>query len=136
MSKILHFDKKNVRDLQTAAIPALAEVAQQFGLKVVAAGGAIDDVKTMLKFEFSVADAAAQETAEIKAFNLTCYVFDLEPRHYKTRFASRGIDYELVGFAPRRSKFPIRARRIGDSKVVLFHTEILDRIKSQSGDQL
>jgi len=122
---MLKFDRSNTKVLSTEAVEALQAVAVKHGLTVQAAGGTIGAVKLVLKFEFNVTDKDAANEAERKEFEAYCTMFGLTPEHYKARFSRSMAQFELIGFMPRRPKYPLRARNVADGTVRLFSRSIL-----------
>lgn len=127
--KITKFDRKNANALHDALAAAITETAAEFGVSVRKAGGSIGETKTTLKFEFAVTDPVAAADAEVREFRLLAPAFDLSISHYKARFVTRGSTFELIGFAPRRSKFPFKCRDITTGKVMLYPDYIRELLK-------
>jgi hypothetical protein len=136
MFTITNFDKRTTKTLQEASVEALQEVARRYGVEVCQHGGSIDTGEVTLKFKFKVTDPAAKEAAERGKFEMYAPSFGLKAAHYGARFFS-GRDreaYTLVGFEPKRSRYPLRGRRVRDGKEMLFTEVVLMQI--HKGDVL
>jgi len=132
MTTITSFDKKNTRAVQDAAVVALQELAKAYGLTVSAAGGSLDNGQATLKFRFKVADPAAKEAHERHEFGLYAPMFGLKAEHYGAKIIHKGRTHLLVGFAPRRSKFPYRVRSVDDGRELLLTEMSLVALKGRN----
>jgi hypothetical protein len=130
MTIITSFDKKNAKAVQDSAVVALQEVAKHYGLEIRAHGGRLDTGVAVLKFEFKVADPPAKEKAERHEFGLYCPAFGLTPAHYGATIMHKGRPHLLVGFSPRRSKFPYRVRSVDDGRELLLTETSLRFLKT------
>jgi hypothetical protein len=123
-TKITSFDKSTARLFQAKAESALRALAAEFGVSVRQAGGTIDGLKARLKFEFKVEDQGAMNARAREEYLSLCALFDMTPEQFGGAFIHRGTVYTVAGLEPGRSKFPIRAKRAEDGKVVLFPATI------------
>ena len=130
MTTITSFDKKNTRAVQDAAVAVLQELAKAYGLTITAAGGSLDSGEATLKFKFKVADPAAKEAHERHEFGLYAPMFGLKAEHYGAEIIHKGRKHLLVGFAPRRSKFPYRVRSADDGRELLLTEQSLRFLKN------
>jgi len=117
---ITQFNKQNVRDIQLEAATALQAVAAKYGLKVELAGGTIGNIKTVLKFGFSVTDTGS-EKAEFAKY---AAMFNAKAEDYGKTAIVGGKQLTLVGWYLSRAKYPVRLRK-ADGKDILYTQDVL-----------
>lgn len=128
---ITRFDKPTCRTLAKDIEAALAEVAKKHGVTIQYAGGRFQDTSLAMKLEVKVADPEVQAKAAQIEFASLAPLFRLTGAHYGREFTAQGKRYRLVGFQPRKRKYPIRAHDIAAGKDILFSEMIIDRILLQ-----
>lgn len=132
--KITKIDRTSAREIETAAIAALKEVAERFGLAVAPAGGVIgtENTDVTLRFKFKVTDVVVVADAERTAWNARCRYVGLLETHYLASFTANGEQYVAVAIEPNRHKFPIVGLRVSDGKRFKFQGSMADRISGKS----
>jgi hypothetical protein len=126
---ITQFDKTTCRLLAADIEAALAAVAAKHGLKAVYAGGTFSAAEFTAKTKFVLSDSnPAAADAERLEFGKYCHFYNMTPDQYGAQIVSPSHGtLTVIGFAPTRPKFPIKART-ADGTVKLFTTAILARI--------
>lgn len=124
---ITTFNKESVNQLAKEVHEALAAIAARHGLTYAGRGGSYTKTEFTPRggFALQVVDGVPLEQMQ---FNDLCSLFRLKPEHYLRVFDFKGEAFKLVGFAPKRSRFPIRGMRVSDGKVLLFTEEVLPKI--------
>src|SRR6185437_2488662 len=107
MSKILYFEKKNAADLQNAIRKALSSVEEEFGVTFRFGKGTFNSTELAAKIVLTVADEKVLEEQQKATFDLYARMYGLEMIHYGAVITINDEQLKLVGFHPRRSKFPI-----------------------------
>ena len=130
MTKITKFDRATIKHggIPEKALAALQAVAKEYGLTVDYAGGSFDDLTYTLKAKFKVNDPAAEQIKRKAEFVSYCALFGMKPEHFGGTFISKGEAYRVTGLEIGRSKYPVRACRVSDAKVLLFSTDIVPKI--------
>jgi hypothetical protein len=114
-------DKAKAKEIQNDIIAALSEVAKKHGVKIAPNGGTlVNSGELSLKFRITLAAGEqANESAKLE-WNKNCWMFNLKPDDYMKVISINGEKVQLVGFQPRRRKFPILARKLSSNKEFLY----------------
>ena len=123
MNTITQFDSKNSNAIHEEAAALLAPLAEKYGIKITRAGGSIKGNCVTLKFDFT----ATSEESEKLQFAKDCQLFWAKPEDYGRVATINRVEVKLIGFAPNRSKFPIKCRSTGDGNVMLYTEEVLHK---------
>ncbi len=116
---ILKFDKTSARMIQIKAEAALRDIAEEHGLKVVQAGGSFEDMKFVARFQFTIADATAQEAAAKTEFVENAEWYGMTPEHYGQTFRYGGHGYKIAGLnlnGRGSAKGSIKVQRLDNGK--------------------
>lgn len=127
---ITSFDRETLRQLQAQMLAALQNVCEPLGVQVKTAGGSFSEFEFTAKFKVAVTSTAAKESkaSEHEAtWNAYAPLYGLKPEWFGREFVSGQAKYKIVGFMPRRSKFPVLAQRVGDGKAMLFPVDAVQR---------
>lgn len=120
------------RQLHQLMADALNEALKSVGYFVLPSGGTIEsDFRGKLAFALSPLDVAAAAGEELEQFKRWAPSYGLTAAHYKKRFISRGVEYELTGFAPSRAKYSFRGRSVRGGKEMLFGDFVLAQVMGQ-----
>jgi hypothetical protein len=122
LEPIKKFDRPTSEKFSDEVKAALKSLSEQLGVSVRLAGGRISPTKLTLNLDFTPMQSSAElKEAEKAEFDSMCWKYLLKSEAYGQRFTSRGVEYEIRGFAPSRRKYPIRTVRVSDGATV-FHT--------------
>lgn len=128
---ITEINKKTAAALQEAMEKAMAEVAEEFGVKITQYGGQLKgSAEAVLKFHVAVTDQGAVEKQQEREFNLYARSFGLESKHRGTIVTSRGEKWRLIGIAPSRTKYPLKFESVDTGKVLLFTEDLVEKVKA------
>jgi hypothetical protein len=106
--------RQQCKNIQVAALAALASLEAKFGIKVSCKHGSFGDTHCELKFQFAEINEAGQvETAEASHFKFMAEYSGgkLKPEDLGRSFQSRGYTYTITGWNRRKCKRPILAKR-------------------------
>jgi len=121
--------KDESRQLHRLMADALNEALKSIGYFVIPSGGMIEgDFRGKLNFALSPLDSNAAQAEEQAQFNRWAPSYGLTAAHYKRQFTSRGVLYELIGFAPSRAKYSFRGRAVYGGKEMLFGDFVLAQV--------
>lgn len=125
--KITSFDRPHLRILDAKLLAALEGVCKPLGLDVKAVGGRFSEFEFTAKFSITVnSKEATQDKAktEQQQWELYAPVYGLKPEWFGKEFTSAGKRFNIAGFLPKRSKFPVLAVRF-DGKRMLFPVDVV-----------
>lgn len=120
MTKITDLNKASLTALRPEIDAALAELGARFGLTFRAGNGSYAGDHAHFKLEIKVDDPAVQEAAAKADFDLMAPLFGLEASDYNREFGAGSKRYRLIGFEPKRRKWPFRVMDLNANKVVLL----------------
>lgn len=118
--KITSFNRASARMVQEKAVAALQEALAPLGLTVSASGGSLGQSKATLRFDFEVGDQGDKEARDRATFASLCGMYGLKPEHFGGAFVHGRAVFFVCGIQPTRAKYPVRAKRAGDGKEMLF----------------
>jgi len=100
------------KEIQAAALAALASVEERFGVKVAFKAGQIGDTYINLKFEFAEVGAnGAAESAEAVEFKKYAHLIGLKPEDLGRSFQSNGHTFTIAGMSLGRGRLPVMVTR-------------------------
>lgn len=123
----MSYNKQQIIDVRAKAQAALDAA---FGPNVVKVAKSVYGDKLAITFEFTPGGAEERAAKEREDFNNMALMFGLKAEHYGAQIRVRGEPWQLVGFMPRRPKYPMLVRQIATGKELLL-TE--STVKSQLG---
>lgn len=128
-------NKADIDRLRAAMNAALAQVAAELGLEKLRAGN--------VKYEDGGAGATIQVKAEVIvggktkhaiAFDQYHEMFGLRAEQFGAKFHARDGQYEIVGLAPSRTRFPIMAIHVATGKTMFFTVDgVLRQLNKAEG---
>jgi hypothetical protein len=125
---ITKFDKPSCKMVGQEIEKALQAFAAQHGITIQYGGGSIkSDIDFSLKLRLQVADPAAREAGERQEFKMYCGIYHLTEDHYGKVAQINGRAMRLVGFAPNRPKFPLKAQCLDNGEIRLLTEKSLPR---------
>jgi len=134
MAKIETMDKAAARALHAATLDALKKVGEDFGVVVAIKGGTFDPFAGLWRprLEMSLPTVGGKDRDRAE-WDLYCRSYHLDPEDFGKTFQNRGKEYRLVGFSPKRTKYPYRA--VGpDGKEMLFTYQCLRTVNKAAYD--
>lgn len=129
--KITNIDKTTAIMVGNRVEEALAALGEELGLKFQLGRGTFSADKLDLKLIIAVDDPEVKEEAARREFNLYCDAYGLDASDYGRAFGFPGQRYRLIGFAPKRSKWPIRVEALDQGgKILLLQMMAVNSIKA------
>jgi hypothetical protein len=110
------FDKDTIKNLRVEIDAALAAIAVKHGIQIRAGNATFSPEFMTMKLEFSTLQNGKPVTKEAEALKLYAPSLGLTPEHLAKNFVISGVTYRLVGFCPRKQKFPMVCERTSDGK--------------------
>jgi len=122
---IQEIGRKECKLIRKAAIEALNMdvVLKSLGIEAKAvSGGSFDDVGFSLKIQFSVAGAESREAQDWKRYSDLVDGFEADDLGREIQIRSKGGNdrYTIVGYLPKRRKFPVMCKSVTTGKISLF----------------
>lgn len=120
---ITSFDRRNLPVLRAAMATALAAVEAQYGIKITVGNARFLPDNATFKIEMAtIGQSGVANTREREAFKSQAVLYGLNPNDLdKTiTYGFGGEQYTIIGLSPRRSKYPIVAKRVRDGKTILL----------------
>lgn len=115
--KITRFTKKECRLLGEAAVKALENLANEFGLKITYNGGTIDDYEFKMKLACKVLVTEKGESADKAEFEKWATLYGLKPEWYGKPVVLGGQAFTISGLRTSgRSAKPVKLTRVSDGK--------------------
>lgn len=129
MSKIMKFSKPALKELRSPIEEALKELGEKYGISLRVGNGNFGDVSAKFTLEMKVADTSVLEQNDRREFSAYAQLFGLRGIDFGTRILLSGVPYEVAGFAMSRKKYPIKMRNVATGKIMLYTTDIVERIR-------
>jgi len=120
----MSYTKQQLVDVR-AKVQAALDAA--FGPNVATVVKSLYGYKLSITVEFTLGGVEERAGKEREDWNRYCALFGLMPEHYGQTVIFGDNPWQLVGFAPRRSKYPIVARQISTGKELLLTKETVER---------
>lgn len=116
-NKITEFSKQDVESISKEINEALKAVAQKYNIQIKTNGGKYDKDTATLKLELQTITESGQIlTKEASAFKQYAHLLNLKPEDLFKEFTVNNEKYVLVGYAPRKSKFPMICRKVSNNQ--------------------
>ncbi len=115
--KIQSFDRANLPLLRTAMQAALAPIEAQFGIQIHVGNATYSSDNAKFKVELATIGAnGVVQTKERSSFEALAALYQLDPKMLDQEITYGGTQYIITGLAPRRSKYPVLAKRVDSGK--------------------
>lgn len=118
--------KAAAKDLGAAIEDALADLAEEHGLKIEMKGGRYDPQVGTYEPKITLSIDGAEE----REFGLVSSAFGLKPGDYGARFDYNGSTFRLTGLSTRRPKYPVIATKLADQKRYKLPEGALDALRA------
>lgn len=111
------FDKPTTRKIVNRVEEYLQGLSEELGVHITAGNARYSSTNITLKLEISVVDADGEAmTKEVMDFKTYAPVHGLSPDDLNAQFSYLGRKYKLIGYKPRRYKFPFVVECLDDGK--------------------
>jgi len=124
---ITKFDRKVCAKLAPEVVAELEDLGKRYGLTIVAKGGVFSDTAYTIKVELGVLETAGGISREQADFNTHCGMYYCKPEDYGKELTINREVVSLIGFAPSRTKYCIRVRKM-NGETALFSENVLSKI--------
>ena len=124
--KIDSFDRTNLRMISDDIKTALAPVAAKYGITLQYKGARFSSDNAIFKMESAtVGSTGVANTRERDDFKRYASMYGLSDTDLDKQISYAGRKYIIKGLNTRRSKYPIIATRVEDSKTILLTCEMV-----------
>lgn len=126
MKKITQFQKQDVEQISVEINQALKAIADKYQIQIRTCGGKYDNDTATLKLELqTINESGIVLTKEATAFKAYSTSLNLKPEDLFKEFTVNKEKYVLMGFAPRKSKFPMICKKVSNDQSYGLPEEIV-----------
>lgn len=124
--KVTEMTRATIELIDADIKAALEPLAEKFGIDVNVRGGTFNNDNFTAKVTFSVISEDGQVmTKEAKAFKDYAFRHGIDKDALFTVFGHKGKLYEIIGFSPRASKYPVLAKSLRDGDTYKFPVKLV-----------
>jgi hypothetical protein len=101
------FDKETIRKLRVEMDEVLKTLADKYGIQIKAGNATFSENLVTLKVDCSILKDGKAVTKEAEAFLAYAKIIGLDPSDLGREFSLNNKTYKVLGFQPRKEKFPM-----------------------------
>ena len=129
--KIEQFDKPILRLLSAEIEQALAPIATKYGISLTYKGASYSATNATLKIEAATIGTSGDQSKEREDFKLYAGMYGLKATDLDAKIIYAGKPYQITGMNPRRTKYPIMARRFDGVSMCLTASGVKSALDRQ-----
>lgn len=126
--KITRFTREHCKSLREEIDQALSELASKHGINIKTGSATFSDSNVTFKLELAtLAQNGTVMTKEAEALKLYATIIGLPSDALGKQFMSQGKMFELIGYKPKATKYPLIAKCLLTGQKYKFTTDSVKR---------